>query len=112
MAYRSTYRRQSQDARGALVTARQMAALGKMAEANGFADGSALLCDVASCDLAELGRKSRPVVQMFVDQAFQRYGRVSSPARAGSRYACTQGGARMTMSSQRCEDAPCCGCCD
>lgn len=32
--------------------------------------------------------------------------------RAGSRYAYTASGARMTMSSQRCEDAPCCGCCD
>ncbi len=32
--------------------------------------------------------------------------------RAGSKYAYTSGGARMTMSSQRCEDAPCCGCCD
>jgi hypothetical protein len=32
--------------------------------------------------------------------------------RAGSKYAYTSTGARMTMSSQRCEDAPCCGCCD
>ncbi len=31
--------------------------------------------------------------------------------RAGSKYAYTSSGARMTMSSQRCEDAPCCGCC-
>lgn len=31
---------------------------------------------------------------------------------SGSKYAYTSGGARMTMSSQRCEDAPCCGCCD
>jgi hypothetical protein len=64
-----------------------------MASANGFTSGSALLCDVASCDLAELGRKSRSVVQMFVDQAFARYGKPS--ARRG-----------------RCEDAPCCGCCE
>lgn len=32
--------------------------------------------------------------------------------RAGGKYAYTAGGARMTVSSQRCEDAPCCGCCD
>jgi hypothetical protein len=31
---------------------------------------------------------------------------------AGSKYAYTASGARMTMSSRRCEDAPCCGCCD
>jgi hypothetical protein len=29
-----------------------------------------------------------------------------------SKYAYTASGARMTMSSRRCEDAPCCGCCD
>ena len=28
------------------------------------------------------------------------------------KYAYTSSGARMTMSSRRCEDAPCCGCCD
>lgn len=33
-------------------------------------------------------------------------------AAAGPKYAYTQDGARMTVSSQRCEDAPCCGCCD
>ena len=32
--------------------------------------------------------------------------------RRGSRYAYTSSGARVTMSSRRCEDAPCCGCCD
>jgi hypothetical protein len=32
--------------------------------------------------------------------------------RAGGKYAYTSGGARMTERSQRCEDAPCCGCCD
>ncbi len=79
---------------GALLTPRQMAALDKMAAANGFTDGNALLCDIASCDLAELGRKPRSVVQMFVDQAFTRYGRASRTASRG-----------------RCEDAPCCGCC-
>ncbi len=78
--------------RGALVSPRQAAALDRMAQVNGFASGTALLCDVASCDAAELGRKSRPVVQMFVDQAFSRYG---TRGRRG-----------------RCEDAPCCGCCD
>lgn len=31
---------------------------------------------------------------------------------AGGRYAYTASGARMTMASARCEDAPCCGCCD
>lgn len=30
----------------------------------------------------------------------------------GSKYAYTSSGARVTMSSRRCEDAPCCGCCD
>ena len=30
----------------------------------------------------------------------------------GGKYAYTSSGARMTMSSRRCEDAPCCGCCD
>lgn len=30
----------------------------------------------------------------------------------GSRYAYTNSGARVTMSSRRCEDAPCCGCCN
>lgn len=30
----------------------------------------------------------------------------------GSKYAYTSTGTRMTMSSRRCEDAPCCGCCD
>lgn len=32
--------------------------------------------------------------------------------RAGSKYAYTSSGAPMTASSRRCEDAPCCGCCD
>ena len=32
--------------------------------------------------------------------------------RAGGKYAYTSTGARVTMSSRRCEDAPCCGCCD
>lgn len=32
--------------------------------------------------------------------------------RAGGKYAYTSSGARMTLSSRRCEDAPCCGCCD
>lgn len=32
--------------------------------------------------------------------------------RAGGKYAYTSSGARMTASSQRCIDAPCCGCCD
>lgn len=99
MSYRHSYPRTSAGPRTAggqraLVTPRQMAALDKMADANGFTSGSALLCDVASCDLAELGRKSRSVVQMFVDDAFARYGRTP---RASSR--------------GRCEDAPCCGCC-
>jgi hypothetical protein len=98
MSYtRNTYRRTTQSSGPrALVTPRQMAALDKMAESHGFTSGSALLCDIASCDLAELGRKSRPVVQMFVDQAFTRYGR----------------NAQSTRPRGRCEDAPCCGCCD
>jgi len=33
-------------------------------------------------------------------------------SRRGGRYAYTNSGARVTMSSRRCEDAPCCGCCD
>jgi hypothetical protein len=90
-----TYRRMygtGNSTRGALITPRQAGALDKMAADNGFVNGSALLADTASCTVAELGRKSRPVVQMFVDQAFARYG-----ARAARR--------------GRCEDAPCCGCC-
>jgi hypothetical protein len=35
-----------------------------------------------------------------------------APGSRGSKYAYTSTGARMTMSSRRCEDAPCCGCCD
>lgn len=100
MSYRTNYRRTSPRTAGdrtALVTPRQMAALDKMAEGTEFANGSALLCDVASCDLAELGRKSRPVVQMFVDKAFAQYGRR---------------GAQSTRPRGRCEDAPCCGCCE
>jgi hypothetical protein len=31
--------------------------------------------------------------------------------RAGGKYAYTASGARMTLSSARCIDAPCCGCC-
>jgi hypothetical protein len=100
-----------------------------MAAGHGFANGSDLLADVASCTVAELARKSRPTVQMFVDLAFDRYGRqYAAPAAprqaaegsdlravsaaAGSKYAYTADGARMTVSSRRCEDAPCCGCCD
>jgi hypothetical protein len=101
MSYGRNYRKPTQAARTttgrtALVTPRQMSALGKMAAEHGFTSGSALLCDVASCDVAELGRKSRPVVQMFVDQAFERYGRNAQPR----------------ASRGRCEDAPCCGCCE
>ncbi len=80
MAYRNGYRQaRGTGQRDALVSPRQAAALDKMAAEHGFANGSALLCDVASCDLAELGRKSRTVVQMFVDQAFQAYGRAPTP---------------------------------
>jgi hypothetical protein len=93
---RTPYRaRTAPSASGAPVSARQMAALDKMAAANGFANGSALLADVASCTVAELGRKSRSVVRMFVDQAFARYGRASRPAYGGR---CSH------------EDYPCCGC--
>jgi hypothetical protein len=94
MSYRNSYRRTQPAAdRTALVTSRQSAALDKMAVEHGFTSGSALLADVASCTVAELGRKSRSVVQMFVNQAFERYGRTARPR-------------------GRCEDAPCCGCCD
>ena len=34
------------------------------------------------------------------------------PARSAGKYAYTSSGARMTDRFQRCEDAPCCGCCD
>lgn len=108
---------------GALVTPRQAAALDRMAAEHGFANGSALLADVASCTVAELARKSRPAVQMFIDEAFARYGRAPRQAPAGAdlrevsamaggKYAYTASGARLTMASRRCEDAPCCGCCD
>jgi hypothetical protein len=92
VSYSRTYPRKAQSANGALVTPRQMAALDKMAAANGFTSGSTMLADVASCSVAELGRKPRSVVQMFVDQAFTRYGHTRAPR-------------------GRCEDAPCCGCC-
>lgn len=39
-----------------------------------------------------------------------RAGVIGQPA--ASKYAYTASGARMTASSRRCEDAPCCGCCD
>jgi hypothetical protein len=65
-----------------------------MAEGTPFANGSALLADVASCTVEELARKPRGVVQMFIDQAFAQYGK-SAPRRPRG----------------RCEDAPCCGCC-
>ena len=39
-------------------------------------------------------------------------GRTSRRGYRGSRYAYTSGGARMTNRYSRCEDAPCCGCCD
>jgi hypothetical protein len=77
MTYNSYRRQQPAGPRG-LLTAKQVAALTRMAEANGFSSASALLADVASCSVAELGRKSRPVVQMFVTQAFERYGRAQS----------------------------------
>lgn len=134
--YRRNYRRPA-SASGALVTPRQAAALDRMAAGHGFASGLTLLADVASCTREELARKSRPVVQMFIDQAFQRYGAAAPlppadgmpagyaprqapggadlravSAAAGSKYAYTASGARMTVSSRRCEDAPCCGCCD
>jgi hypothetical protein len=40
--------------------------------------------------------------------------RASTPAgrHDSSKYAYTASGTRTTMSSRRCEDAPCCGCCD
>lgn len=125
MAYGSRYKRtRPASASGALMTPRQASALDRMAAAHGFASGSALLADVASCTVAELARKPRSVVQMFIDQAFARYGRnapqqapadadlLAVSAAAGPKYAYTAGGARMTVSSMRCEDAPCCGCCD
>lgn len=53
---------------------------------------------VGGCDEA---REKLPV---FVKKA--------SKPRGSSKYAYTGSGARMTERSQRCEDAPCCGCCD
>jgi hypothetical protein len=50
-----------------------------------------------------------------IADAAARYAATSvreTPARAGSKYAYTSTGARVTLSSRRCEDAPCCGCCD
>ncbi len=82
-----TYRRMygtTGDTRSALITPRQAGALDKMAADNGFVNGSALLADVANCSIAELGRKSRSVVQMFVERAFARYGS-AAPARTRSR---------------------------
>jgi hypothetical protein len=105
-AYRSTAPRATGPA--PLVTPRQSAALDKMAAANGFANGSALLADVASTTVAELGRQPRSVVQMFVSQAFERYGRDSAP-RDG--HAVSYGRHNTGNARGRCEDAPCCGCC-
>ncbi len=63
MSYRRTAQRTPVRS-DALVTPRQSAALDKMAEAHGFTSGSALLADVASSTVAELGRQPRSVVQM------------------------------------------------
>jgi hypothetical protein len=104
--YRTTAPRAS--SAGQLVTPRQSAALDKMAAANGFTSGSALLCDVASTTVVELGRQPRSVVQMFVSQAFERYGRQSAP-REGR--AVSYGRHNTSNARGRCEDAPCCGCC-
>lgn len=41
-----------------------------------------------------------------------RYVPAERPSRSGGKYAYTSTGARMTVGSRRCEDAPCCGCCD
>jgi hypothetical protein len=103
--YRSTTPRAS--SAGQLVTPRQSAALDKMAAAHGFTSGSALLADVASSTVAELGRQPRTVVQMFVSQAFERYGRRAEPARTVN-YGI---GNTSNPRGSRCEDAPCCGCC-
>jgi hypothetical protein len=112
MTYRrTTYRKpatRTGEDRTGLVTSRQMAALDKMAAAHGFTSGSALLCDVASTTVAELGRQPRSVVQMFVSQAFERYGRDSAP-REG--HAVSYGRHNTSNARGRCEDAPCCGCC-
>jgi hypothetical protein len=103
--YRSSAARASSSS--ALVTPRQSAALDKMAAENGFANGSALLADIASATVAELGRQPRSVVQMFVSQAFERYGRESAPRESRVSY-----GSHNTSNRRgRCEDAPCCGCC-
>jgi hypothetical protein len=40
------------------------------------------------------------------------HARMHAPTQASTKYAYTPGGARMTERSSRCEDAPCCGCCD
>jgi hypothetical protein len=100
--YRSTTPRAA--SAGQLVTPRQRAALDTMADANGFASGSALLADVASSTVAELGRQPRAVVQMFVSQAFERYGRAAAPRVSYGRH-------NTRNARGRCEDAPCCGCC-
>jgi hypothetical protein len=112
MTYRrTTYRKpttRTGEDRTGLVTSRQMSALDKMAAANGFTSGSALLCDVAAATVAELGRQPRSVVQMFVSQAFERYGRDAAP-REG--HAVSYGRHNTSNARGRCEDAPCCGCC-
>ena len=109
MTYRrTTYR--STTGPAPLVTPRQSAALDKMAAANGFASGSMLLADVASTTMEELGRQPRSVVQMFVSHAFERYGRDSAPREDSARRA--RNGHRYGGGYGRCEDAPCCGCCD
>ena len=44
--------------------------------------------------------------------AAPRRGRSTSPRYGRGRYAYTSTGARMSNRYSRCEDAPCCGCCD
>jgi hypothetical protein len=112
MTYRRSTPYRSSTPRGedrtGLVTSRQMAALDKMAAAHGFTSGGALLADVASSTVAELGRQPRTVVQMFVSQAFERYGRKAEP---GISSRPNYGYANTSNARGRCEDAPCCGCC-
>lgn len=105
---RTTYRSTTPSGSSALVTPRQSAALDKMAAANGFTSGSALLADIASSTIAELGRQPRSVVQMFVSQAFKRYGR---NAASDGTPAVNYGHHNTRNARGRCEDAPCCGCC-
>jgi hypothetical protein len=78
-----------------------------------------VLCDGSEADHARLGCKCPDLTgddypDLAGDDSDARYGYGSIGHRYGGigKYAYTASGARMTDRASRCEDAPCCGCCD